>query len=366
VARLDLVGGVAVRVADVAVPVVGAVVDVAGGVVRALVSGAVPVVRAVVGVVVAGGRTAGEGLAAAVDRAGTAAAGRRGRRLMAPRLSLVVTTVGRVPEVVRLARSVDASPAAADLELVVVDQSPDARAIRAVGELGLAVPVRTATSGRGASAGRNAGLALATGDLVGFPNDNSWYPAATLPALVARFDAAPDLQVLAVQVNTADGRPAMLRWPRRSCRLHRSSVHRVAIAPSIFARRRLVEELGGFDERIGTGAPGPAQSGEESDLLLRALDRGAPVRFDAALVVLNDEPRDRLDGRFVTKMAGYGVGQGVLWRRHALPLPLLAALVARKLVAAPVRAARGQRVLARSDLAWARGCVTGYLTGDAG
>jgi hypothetical protein len=285
-------------------------------------------------------------------------------RLMEPRLSLVVTTIGRVPEIVRLARSVDASPAATALELVVVDQSPDRRAARAVEELGLALPIRTGTSRPGASAGRNAGLALAAGDLVGFPNDNSWYPEPTLPALVTRFDAAPDLQVLAVRVETADGRPAMLRWPRRSGPLRRSTVHRVAIAPSLFARHRLVEELGGFDERIGTGAAGPAQSGEESDLLLRAMARRARIAFDASIVVLNDEPRDRLDDRFVTKMAGYGVGQGMLWRRHALPLPLLGALVARKLVAAPVRAARGQRVLARSDLAWARGCVTGYLTGD--
>jgi hypothetical protein len=148
--------------------------------------------------------------------------------------------------------------------------------------------------------------------------------------------------------------------------VQRSAVHRVAIAPSLFARRDLVGDLGGFDERMGTGAPGPAQSGEESDLLLRALDRGARIEYAEDIVVLNDEPRDRLDVRFVTKMAGYGVGQGVLWRRHALPLPLLAGLVGRKLVAAPVRAARGQRVLARSDLAWARGCVTGYLAGDGG
>jgi GT2 family glycosyltransferase len=285
---------------------------------------------------------------------------------MTVRLSLVVTTIGRVPEIVRLARSVAASPAAEQTELVVVDQSPDARARAAVAALDPAVRMLFGTSPRGASAGRNAGLALATGDLVGFPNDKSWYPAATLPALVARFDADPALDCLAAAVRTEDGRPAMLRWPRASGPVQRSAVHRVAIAPSLFARRDLVGDLGGFDERMGTGAPGPAQSGEESDLLLRALDRGARIEYAEDIVVLNDEPRDRLDVRFVTKMAGYGVGQGVLWRRHALPLPLLAGLVGRKLVAAPVRAARGQRVLARSDLAWARGCVTGYLAGDGG
>ncbi|MDH2414175.1 glycosyltransferase [Nocardioides sp. CER19] len=284
---------------------------------------------------------------------------------MAPRLSLVVTTIGRVPEIVRLARSVQASPAAGDAELVVVDQSPDGRAVHAVEELDLAVPVRVATSRRGVSVGRNVGLTLAEGDLVGFPNDNSWYPPATLPALIDRFDGDPRPDGVMALVSTADGRPAMLRWLQRSGPVGRLTVHRAVVSPGLFLRRRLVEELGGFDERIGTGAPGPAQSGEESDLVLRALDRGARVVLDRGLVVHNDDPRDRPDDRFVTKMAGYGVGQGLLWRRHALPLPLLAALVARKLVAAPVRAAHGQRLLARSDLAWARGCVVGYLSRES-
>jgi hypothetical protein len=283
---------------------------------------------------------------------------------MTVRLSLVVTTVGRVPEIVRLARSVDASPAAGELELVVVDQSPERRAHRAVEELGLTVSLSTATSGRGVSAGRNAGLTLATGGVVCFPNDNTWYPEDVLPAVLARFDAVPALQGLSAMVRTADGRPVMLRWLGHGGAVRPSTVHRAVVSPGLFLRRALVEQLGGFDDRIGTGAPGPAQSGEESDLVLRALATGARIEHDPALAVHNDEPRDRIDGRFVTKMAGYGVGQGVVWRRHKLPPALLAALVARKLVAAPVRAARGQRVLARSDLAWARGCVTGYLARD--
>jgi GT2 family glycosyltransferase len=283
---------------------------------------------------------------------------------MRPVLSLVVTTTGRVPETLRLARTIAASQAAGRLELVVVDQSSDRRAARAVAELDPAVRWRTATSGRGASIGRNTGLRLAIGEIVGFPNDNSWYPEATLSALLARFADQPELDGMSARVATADGRPAMLRWPSGAGPVRRSTVHRIGITPSLFLRRSLVEHLGGFDERIGTGSPGPIQSGEDSDLVLRALSYGARIHYDPALVVHNDEPRDHLDRRYVTKMGGYGVGQGVLWRRHHLPPALLAGLVARKVVAAPVRAARGDRLLARSDVAWARGCLTGYLTGE--
>jgi GT2 family glycosyltransferase len=282
-------------------------------------------------------------------------------------LSLVVTTVGRVPEICRLARSVATSPVADRTELVVVDQSTDRRAIAAVQAVARKHPRlrwQATTSRRGASVGRNAGLALAGGDVVGFPNDNTWYPEATLPQVLDRFAEDPDLGGLCAQLRTADGRPAMLRWPARSGPVHRRGLHRVAVAPVLFMRRSLVARVGGFDERIGTGSPGPAQSGEEPDLMLRALADGARLHFDPELTVHNDEPRDRLDAGFVVKMAGYGVGQGVLWRRHRLPVLLLAALVGRKMVAAPLRAVRGQRLLARSDVAWARGVLTGYLAGN--
>jgi GT2 family glycosyltransferase len=282
-------------------------------------------------------------------------------------LSLVVTTVGRVPEIRRLARSVATSPVADRTELVVVDQSPDRRAIAAVQAVARKHPRlrwQATTSRRGVSVGRNAGLRLATGDVVGFPNDNTWYPEASLPQVLARFTADPGLGGLCAQLRTPDGRPAMLRWAPRGGPVRRRSLHRTAISPGLFLRRPLVERLGGFDERLGSGSPGRAQSGEETDLVLRALAHGARLHYDPELTVHNDEPRDRLDAGFVDKMAGYGVGQGLLWRRHRLPALLLGGLVGRKVVAAPLRAVRGQRLLARADVAWARGALTGYLAGD--
>jgi len=282
---------------------------------------------------------------------------------MSVRLSLVVTTVGRVPEILRLVRSVERSPVVDQIELVVVDQSPDQRVVRAVSEAAPRVRWRGGTSARGASLGRNVGLSLATGELVGFPNDNTWFAGPTLADIIARFDAAPELGGLCLKLTTADGRPAMLRWARHAVPVHGRNAHRTAILPGMFFRRDLVGRAGGFDETIGTGSAGPAQSGEETDLLLKVLADGGRVDYDPALTVHNDEPRDRIGPHFVTKMAGYGVGQGLLWRRHHLPTWLLAGLVCRKLVAAPLRAARGQRYLAHADLAWARGCVTGYLHG---
>src|SRR3954462_5693584 len=119
---------------------------------------------------------------------------------MGPRLSLVVTTIGRVPEIVRLARSVYASPAATALELVVVDQSPDRRAARTVKELGLAFPIRTGTSEPSAPAGRKAGVALGAGDPGRLPNGHRLPPEHPESGVGNRFIPVTGQQVLAARV----------------------------------------------------------------------------------------------------------------------------------------------------------------------
>ena len=60
-------------------------------------------------------------------------------------------------------------------------------------------------------------------------------------------------------------------------------------------------------------------------------------------------------------MLRYGCGQGHLWRKRRLSYLQLAYFLARKLAAAAVRTARGNRTLARADLAWLRGNIAGVL-----
>lgn len=65
------------------------------------------------------------------------------------------------------------------------------------------------------------------------------------------------------------------------------------------------------------------------------------------------------DEQFIAKMLSYGCGQGHLWHKRRLPRSLLVFSALRKIVAASVRTARGERLPARADLAWLRGNVAG-------
>lgn len=277
----------------------------------------------------------------------------------APALSLVVSTVGRAENFRRLLTSLDAGTACDRVEVVLVDQSPGQVCAAVAAEPGWSVRVLSTTSARGASIGRNAGLLLAAAPVVGFPDDDAYFPPDTVVAVLDRFAGDPGLAGLCGQQQTVDGRPSMLRWQQRPGPVTARNFLHTSIMSTMFFRRSWLERVGDFDEAMGVGAPGWYHAGEESDLVLRVVEAGGRVDYDPALVVWQDEPRDVPQEAFVRKMLEYGCGQGHLWRKRRLSRPLLGWYLARKVAGAAVRSVRGQRTLARADLAWLRGNIAG-------
>lgn len=276
-----------------------------------------------------------------------------------PDVAVVVSTIGRVDAFTRLMQSVADGASPDRVEFVVVDQSDDGRCGEVATSRDWPMTTRSATSPRGASIGRNAGLRLSSAPIVLFPDDDAWYPADTLPAVLEAFEADPDLAALCGRQRTSDGRPSMLRWQQHAGPVTAGNFLRTSIMSTMFFRRSWLDKVGPFDEAMGVGAPSWYGACEESDLLLRVIEAGGRVDYRPDIVVLQEEPRDEPDDGFVEKMLRYGCGQGHLWRKRRLSYPQLAYFLARKLVAATVRAARGQRTLARADLAWLWGNLAG-------
>ena len=274
-------------------------------------------------------------------------------------LAVVVSTIGREREFRRLIRSVADSGVAERVEFVVVDQSPEQRCAAVAREQAWQMRVAVATSARGASLGRNAGLALSTAAIVLFPDDDAWYPPGSLAAILDACSARPDIAGLCGRQLTADGRPSMLRWQRRPGLVTARNFLRTSIMSTMVFRRSWLERVGPFDENMGVGSSSWYGACEESDLLLRIIEAGGEILYRPDIVVLQEEPRDDVDEAFVLKMLKYGCGQGHLWRKRRLSRWQLGYFLARKLVAASVRRLQGQRMLARADLAWLRGNLAG-------
>ncbi|MCE5290195.1 MAG: hypothetical protein LLG14_13295 [Nocardiaceae bacterium] len=89
-----------------------------------------------------------------------------------------------------------------------------------------------------------------------------------------------------------------------------------AIEPAIVWNVQAVHDAGGFDETIGTGSPGWAQSGEGTDLLSRIRTAGYRVAtFDAYVEGRNHHQDPRKSFQF-RKEFYYSVGFGCVARRH--------------------------------------------------
>ncbi|HVO63230.1 MAG TPA: glycosyltransferase family A protein [Terriglobales bacterium] len=228
-------------------------------------------------------------------------------------ISLVVCTIGRKSDLDRFLSSLDRQNCR-DFEVLVVDQNDDDRVTELIQRHpGLAVV--HLHSARGLSRARNVGLALASGDLIGIPDDDCWYPPDLIAGVCKWFRAHPEYGGLSVIKRDADGKLVGPRWPEGSCEITVSNVFDCAISSTIFLRRAVALRVGAFKENIGVGADTRYQSGEESDYLLRAMENGFRLFFDPSMIVRH--PRlDSID-RLRQVTYPFALGFGYVLRSHS-------------------------------------------------
>lgn len=237
----------------------------------------------------------------------------------AMRFSLIVATVGRTQEIATLMASMAASEQPlGDIEVIIVDQNPDARLAPVVKAAPSVLTVRWVHSEPGLSKARNAGLEVASGDVVGFPDDDCTYVPDTLPTVAAILGKVPELDgVSGLLVEGSAKSIAARSGPRL---VTRWNVWKTTMSATVFLRRRTCVAAGRFDELLGLGAKSPWQSGEETDFLLRALDSGARIRFDPSVRIRHQE-HGRLTSKEPWRRArSYGRGMGRVLRTHRYPL----------------------------------------------
>jgi GT2 family glycosyltransferase len=267
-----------------------------------------------------------------------------------PSFDLVVATVGRAEELARFLDSLEAQTFRG-FRAIVVDQNPDDRL-----EVVLARPeldVLRIRSEPGLSRARNAALGHLTGDAIAFPDDDCVYPPDLLARVAERFADDASLDGLTGRAADEAGNSSP-SWKGDPARLTGLNLWNRAISFTIFLRRRVVEQVGGFDERLGLGSPEPWASGEEIDYLVRAVRAGARIEYDPSLVVVHDAAADEA-------AIGYrdGASVGYLLRKHGYPARATARMLIRPVGGALVSIGRGDRGRARYYVASLRGRVRG-------
>jgi GT2 family glycosyltransferase len=226
-------------------------------------------------------------------------------------LSCVILTMGDRPaELDRAVRSV-LDQAGAAIETVVVANgaqlTPLPQQVRSV----------LLPSNVGIPAGRNAGVAECTGDVILFLDDDGWYVSRDLAAHVrGRFAADPSLAVLSFHVRDPAGGPGQRRHvPRlRAGDPERSSAVTTFLGGACAIRREAFARAGGYPG-------GFFYAHEETDLAWRLMDAGYRLEYDAAAVMFHPAVLPRRHAQFYQLNAR----NRVLLARRNLPWPVAAA-----------------------------------------
>lgn len=273
-----------------------------------------------------------------------------------PSFDLVVATVDRTDALDRLLDSLERQTHR-DLRVLVVDQNADDR-LDPVLAGHPSLRLERLRSPRGLSRARNAALPHLAAHVVGFPDDDCAYPDDLLERVAQLLGADPALDGVTGRAGGADGSFSP-SWPGRPARLGPETVWNRANSHTMFLRRELLERTGGFDESLGLGAGTPWHSGEEIELLVRALRGGARVEYDPSLVVLH--PVRSASGDALVRLgARDGASVGYVLAKHRFPARTLARMLVRPLGGAALALARGDLVRARFHAATLRGRLAGW------
>lgn len=233
------------------------------------------------------------------------------------KISLIICTLGRRDELARLLDSLVAQDYP-HCELIVVDQNIDGLIDSLIAQYGTILPTRHLRSPPGLSRARNVGLRVAEGDVLAFPDDDCWYPAGLLNYVASQLRAKPELDGITGRFVNENGQSEG-RWLRTSQRLTVFNVWRGAISFTIFLRAHTVQATGVFNEQLGLGAGTSWGAGEETEFLLRAIEREFRIDYDYDLLVHHPLKCVRFDRDAVQRQRKYQAGFGRVIRHGPYP-----------------------------------------------
>lgn len=276
-----------------------------------------------------------------------------------PVFSLIVCTLGRQDRLRRLFASL-AVQNFRDFEVIVVDQNEGGFLDEIIAAYRPQLDIVHVAAAPGLSGARNVGLAHASGRVIAFPDDDCWYDATTLSDVMTRMNGERSAAIVAGKTVDRAGRDSVSLFLKAPASVSRSNYLMCGNSNGLFFHRDVFSEIGHFDTRLGVGAQSGFQSGEEADIILRALSAGLAMRYFPDLRVHHDQVDDAITDAQVRRARNYGRGFGALLRKHRFSGLEIAYRVGRPAIGAALYLLLGRSSLARYKWTWARAIAEGY------
>jgi glycosyltransferase involved in cell wall biosynthesis len=283
-------------------------------------------------------------------------------------LSVVICTRNR-PDLIGNAVTSVLANTYPEFDLLVVDQSTDARTGEIVMRLGQEHPnLRYLhTDKAGLSRAYNIGIRETSGEIIAFTDDDCVAPPDWLDRVRGAFEAEPSAELMYGQVllpaslaDRPDDVPTLNIGFPWSLNRTRSGFVIYGMGANYAARRSLFTKIGGFDEVLGGG--GPLKSSQDYDLQYRAYVAGVTTAYRPEVTI--DHYGVRTPEQWPVTDRAYGTGDGAFYLKHircgdVYALKLLTMHLMRNGVREALHALGIRRRYSRAR--YLRGCLAGML-----
>jgi hypothetical protein len=156
--------------------------------------------------------------------------------------------------------------------------------------------------------------------VIGFPDDDCWYPAGTLNLVRQAFSESPQVDLWFCRYSSQPSPAATVSYPRRLAAP--SEVIRHASSNTMFVRGRVLRSGMGFDETLGVGTINGG--GEDTEFALRAYLASRRSLYVPAAVVGHRDKRPNMRPKYYR-------GGLIALARHASREPRIGVELIRKL-----------------------------------
>lgn len=204
---------------------------------------------------------------------------------MYSKVSLILCTIDRTLEVETFLKYA-LNYSYQNFEIIICDQNKDDRILHIVSNPSFKdLNIQVIKTQRGLSRSRNQGLLKATGEIISIPDDDCFFEKDTLEKVVHFFYQNPSFDILIAKWENPE---------KQGYQPHKDKVsHEVKdplevfsfMSSEIFIRKQTLDEIGGFDEKLGLGSGSIYWGGEDYDLLLHTMKIKKRIFYSSDIII---------------------------------------------------------------------------------
>jgi len=230
------------------------------------------------------------------------------------KFSLIMATCGRRDDILDLLKSLE-QQTYKNFELIVVDQN-DTPISDLFDEYKDKFSINYIyTPIKGLSRARNAGLKVADGDFIAFPDDDCIYETNVLESILETFNSNKDVHFISTNTTNVEGTGSLIHAPNTDIILNNKYGF---MGPSftLFFTKQFVQAVGTFDEDLGVGSGTIYGAGEETDFVLRGMKQNYTGLFRKDLFVYHPVKEEIINEQSLKRAISYAGGFGRVIRLH--------------------------------------------------